>query len=364
MKILQLTFALSSGGAERFLVDLSNELCTYPNTEVVVLMVFDEHMPRMTHYLPDLDKRVKFISAGCKSGYQWKSFIRVFNIIRCEKPDLVHAHCGSMLLYLPALLLRKTKYVHTLHNLAQECLSKKGQYTLNKWFYKKLIKPVTISSICQRSYEQLYGKGRATQITNGRSPIKPSSNLSQVAEEFAQLGIMKNDKVFIHVARCAEQKNQRMLFESFKNIVPSRPNIHLIVLGAHFKESELYDYNGKYNIHILGERDNVGDYLQCSHFFILSSHFEGLPISLLEAISCGVIPISTPAGGVPDVIKDGYNGFLSPSFSQMDFEATILRALSEEDTINRETIKQDYIKEYSMKACTKKYYAVYEETLR
>lgn len=363
MKILQLTYALSSGGAERFLVDLSNELCNRKDTEVVLVMVEDQNKPELVHYLPDLDKRVKFICAGCKSGYHWRSFFSVLKIIRQEKPNVVHAHCGSMLLYLPAFFLRKTAYVHTLHNLAEKCLNNHAQYMLNRWFYKRLIKPVTISLQCQLSYEKLYGKGRATQITNGRSPIVASSKLSDVKIELSQLGITETDKIFIHVARCTPQKNQSLLFESFKTIASKRHDIQLIVLGHGFEGSEFMQYDGKWNIHILGERNNVGDYMLCSHFFILSSNYEGLPISLLEAMSCGLIPVSTSVGGVPDVVENGRNGFLSPSLSQKDFESTILRALANGETINREAIKREYAEKYSMTACAAKYYAVYEDVI-
>lgn len=363
MKILQLTYSLESGGAERFLVDLSNELCNRKDTEVVLLMVEDRNKPELAHYLPDLDERVKFICAGCKSGYHWKSFIRVLNIIKREKPDIVHAHCGSMLLYLPALLIRKTVYVHTLHNLAEKCLNKRGQYTLNKLFYKKLIKPVTISRQCQLSYEKLYGKGRATQITNGRSPITASPKLSLVKQELVDLGIKDTDKVFIHVGRCAPQKNQGLLFESFKSIASKRHDIQLIALGHGFEGSEFIKYDGKWNIHILGEKNNVGDYMLCSHFFILSSNYEGLPISLLEAMSCGLIPVSTSVGGVPDVVENGRNGFLSPSLSQKDFESTILCALANEKSLDRESIKREYAYKYSMTACAAKYYALYRDVI-
>lgn len=361
MKILQLTFSLSSGGAERFVVDLCNELCKRGDTEVVLLMVEDKNKDGAAHYLTDLDNRVKFICAGCKSGYHWKSFIRVLNIIRREKPDVVHAHCGSMLLYLPALLFLKNTYVHTLHNLAEKCINKPAQYTFNKLFYRRRIKPVTISSQCQLSYERLYGKGRATQITNGRSPITASSKLSLVKQELTDIGIKASDKLFIHVARCAEQKNQKLLFESFKSIASKRKDVQLIVLGNGFEGSEFMEYDGKWNIHILGERNNVGDYLLCSDFFILSSIFEGLPISLLEAMSCGLVTVSTPAGGVVDVISDGRNGFLSPSFLQTDFSATIMRALTGEGGIDHRAIIQEYAAKYSMSACAKKYYDIYEK---
>jgi glycosyltransferase involved in cell wall biosynthesis len=52
--------------------------------------------------------------------------------------------------------------------------------------------------------------------------------------------------------------------------------------------------------------------LQSASLFVLPSHNEGLPIALAEGMAAGLPVISTPVGGIPEIIRNGYNGFLVP----------------------------------------------------
>lgn len=357
MKILQITFTLSSGGAERFVVDLSNELVNYPNTEIVLLAVGDDTNPKNRHYLSDLDKRIKYKCVGSPRGNLYIKYWKVLKFIWQEKPDIVHIHCGVRLIYLPSIFMPHIKYVHTLHNLAEKCIKVKAEKFLNLFFYKHLIRPITISKTCQYSYKKLYHNNRSICITNGRSPILPTKCLTQVKKEIAAFKRYSTDVIFINVARCQPQKNHKLLFEAFTDILKVHSDLHLLVIGNGFEHSDFMKYNKLSNIHILGEKNNVGDYLLCSDFFILSSIYEGLPISLLEAMSCGVIPVSTSVGGIPDVIKDGVNGYLSQTLDRKGFRKTIIRALNGD--VKKENVKKSYEDNYSMKVCASKYYKVY-----
>lgn len=361
MKIIQLTYALSPGGAERFVVDLSNQLSENPNNEVILCSIVDDKDPANRHYLPELSERVRYVCLGCASGYAWNSPLRVLRLIQREKPDVVHAHCNATLLYLPSLLCKHSNYVYTLHSLADECIGFKLEYTFNKLFLKRRIYSVTISDKCEKSFQRVYPGLPVTCIPNGRSPIRPTDRLEKVRSEVAGFKSSSTDKVFINVARCGEAKNHQMLFEAFDELTKTKPHLQLIVIGKGFEDSPLWSYSKYPHIHILGLKDNVGDYLLCADFFILSSLWEGLPISLLEAMSCGLIPVCTPAGGIPDVVTDGKTGFISPSFEKADFIQTINRALDHEQAIDRGLVKAAYERQFSMERCAERYYKVYEE---
>lgn len=359
MKILQLSYSLSSGGGERFVVDLCNRLAENPEDEVVLLTTDDESDPRNVHYLGDVSPRVRFVNLHCPSGLCRKAFVEVYRAIKREKPDIVHAHCNLLLLMPPSVLLGHAKYVHTLHNLASVCLHRAWMKGLYHWFYRKRIQPVTISRTCQQSYVELYGDSRAVCITNGREPLRPTG---QVPADVAFLR-KEESPVFIHVARCAAMKNQPRLFRAFDRLQAEGVRFHLVVLGSGYEKEWTKRYAGNPQIHIIGERKNVADYMALADFFVLSSDYEGLPLSLLEAMSLGVVPVCTPAGGIVDVIEDGKNGYCSPSFGDEDFCQTIKRAVDGRGSLSKALIEKEYEENYSMKVCAGKYYGVYRKLL-
>lgn len=82
---------------------------------------------------------------------------------------------------------------------------------------------------------------------------------------------------------------------------------------------------------------------------------EGLPISLLEAMSMGVVPVSTPAGGVCDVIRNCENGYISFSHSSEDYYKTIKDAIANVGGVTSKQIIEEYKEKYSMIACAKAY---------
>ena len=87
--------------------------------------------------------------------------------------------------------------------------------------------------------------------------------------------------------------------------------------------------------------------------------WEGLPISLLEAIACRVVPICTPVGGIPNVIKNGITGYLSKDCGEAYYEKTVAKAIIENGKIDKEILFKEYKKNFSMEECSSKYYKIY-----
>ena len=117
---------------------------------------------------------------------------------------------------------------------------------------------------------------------------------------------------FITIGRMSPQKNQALLLKSFSNIVNYDKNVSLIFIGDGELKEELFALTKQLNIEnyvkYIGNVSKVECFLNKADVFVLSSIYEGLPMTILEAMSIGLPIISTNVGGVKDVVTD--NGLL------------------------------------------------------
>lgn len=113
--------------------------------------------------------------------------------------------------------------------------------------------------------------------------------------------------------------------------------------------------------HILGERMNPLEYLKEADAFALSSEYEGMPISLIEALAVGAVPVCTPVGGIPNAIVDGKNGFLSHDASEKAYYETLKRFFTtDSDHLRQMSVNaKESFSAYSMEECAKKYQQLY-----
>ena len=112
-----------------------------------------------------------------------------------------------------------------------------------------------------------------------------------------------NKKEFGLVARLSPEKNIKYAISLFEKL----PQYNLTIVGSGPLESEFKRYilnKNITNINIVGHKGNVEDYLHLFDAFILTSSMEGIPISILEAMSCGLPIFTTPVGQIPTYFGD------------------------------------------------------------
>ena len=89
----------------------------------------------------------------------------------------------------------------------------------------------------------------------------------------------------------------------------------------------------------------------------MSSVVEGMPISLIEALSCGLVPICTAVGGIVDMIEDGQTGFLSYDLTLDSYVEAIKRfialTINEKNSMKKRCAEKGEL--YSIEECSNKY---------
>lgn len=367
MKILQITFGLSPGGAERFVVDLSNELVKHHEVVLLTLMDDQDNPEKAQFYRFDLNNKVKYKNLGIKKGggFSVKVLWRVYQAMKNEKADVIHLHVHGVVNFCIIgimLLCCKTTIVQTIHTDF-----KIGHSSL---LYKFLFKTVgrvhkmRWVALSQSNYNDMiasYPYLFATRIDNGRAPMTPTSLFEKTKEEVSGYKMSSKTKVFLHVARCVEVKNQRLLVSAFNNFVNEGKDAILLVIGADFDSDEgvaIQKIAGNH-IHFLGTKKNIADYMLNADCFCLSSTYEGLPITILEALLSGVPVVSTPVKGALDVLKNCETGIISKDFSKECYVEALNKAMEGMSELQAKTMAAKNESPYTIRECAKKYEEFY-----
>lgn len=267
-------------------------------------------------------------------GFDLSLMFRIFKFLKNESFDIVNCHLPALFPYLilSLFLIKKSKFFYTIHSevLAEEprkCI----RYIRRYFAISGKLNFVGISKKIGLDFQHVYQLSYPIPVIyNGRkrqSLTSAHNSVQQMIESFKQ---NIDTRVFVAVGRMTKEKNFDMLVRTFASLVDK--NIVLMIVGRdpdNFIEKHKNITSS--NTHYIGSVSNVFDYLLCSDCFIMSSFNEGLPNSMIEAMSAGLPIISTPVGGIPDIIKDGVNGYLSNSTDLFDFIYTIERFLNDSD---------------------------------
>ena len=314
MKILEIIPQLSQGGAERFVVDLCNELSKSDDVTLVVLHSID----RTGFFAKEIRPEVKVISMNKRPGFDFRLFFRLRKLIRKKRPDVIHTHLRAIVYSLLAYLTKpKIKFIHTIHSDA----GKEAGNGISKWcrrfaFLSKRVTPVTISEESQHSFIDFYGI-TPPMIYNGRPQYKESPLLTKAKDELDKLKTDADFAMIVNVARVHPAKNQLSLAKAVESLNKKGKHTDLAIIGRNDDSpiTPQLQALGCKQLHLLGMRSNPRDYMKAADAFCLSSVYEGMPITLIECFSVGAIPICTPVGGIVNMIDDGKNGILSAGTS-------------------------------------------------
>lgn len=296
MKIIQIIPAFALAGAEIMCENLIYEL-TKAGHQVVVVSLFEYHSA-ITERLEAADIDVRYLNK--KQGLDLSMVGKLYRLFKTEKPEVVHTHLYALKYMVPAAVFADVKKrVHTVHNIAEKetgSLARK----LNRIFFKccKVI-PVALSELVRDTIKKEY------RLKNERIPVIFNGiDLSKCIpkEAYSVNGCF----TILHVGRFSEQKNHKGLLEAFRVFHEKYPGSRLQLIGEGEKrvETEVFVHESGLvgAVDFLGVQDNVYEYMHEADVFVLPSLYEGLPMTLIEAMETGLPIVATAVGGVPDML--------------------------------------------------------------
>ena len=154
----------------------------------------------------------------------------------------------------------------------------------------------------------------------------------------------KKGNYILYTGRLETRKGLIDFIESAKYVCPESADIKFILTGKgtikNYLERKINELGLKKNFYFAGfvDRGTLLEYYQNATIYVLPSYYEGLPTTLLEAMSCGIPLIATDVKGSSEVITDGETGLLVPPRDPKKLAEAILRLLDDEELRERISI--------------------------
>lgn len=307
MRILYLLFSFTTGGTERLIADICNEMIKQ-NEQVYLYIINNLYSDSL---LKALDKgvNVHLQKRPAGKGQRGKTIWDITKYIIKNKIDVIH--CNSFntpeLLLLHGIAFKKTKIIYTIHGMEQFQVLNKV-----KVLYRNLIcdKYITVSESVRRDIIK-YG-AKAEKIVTVYNAIDFRKFHKEEAKCFD-----KNNIVVGNAARIDPKiKGQDVLIKAIALIKNKYPGIKCIFAGEADKKHqqdyrELVELSKRLgierNIVFLGNVEDIRDFLKQIDIFVLPSNHEGFGISLIEAMAMGIPCIASNINGPAEIIgRDSY----------------------------------------------------------
>lgn len=353
MKILQVIPYFCFGGAETMCENLTYAL-RQAGHSVTVVSLYGERTP-ISLRMEKAGVKVRYLDK--KLGLDLSMVPKLVRIIKEEAPDAVHTHLDVIKYAVAAARIAGVRHcIHTVHNVAEEEAEGRLQKIINGTYFRLgWSTPVALSPKVQDSIVAFYGrkKARVPVIYNGIDLSRCIPKVDYAAETVRM----------IHIGRFNHQKNHRGVLEAFALLLKTCPNCCMDLLGDGELRPKMEEYARELEIadrvRFLGNQQNVYDYLHEADIFLLPSHFEGMPMTILEAMGTGLPVVATRVGGVPDMLTDGESGLLTEiepeavaQTLELLVEDRILRermgrnALEESRKFSSRTMAENYVRLY------------------
>ncbi len=298
---------------------------------------------------------------------------KLVDVARFEKLDIVHVHYAiphASVAYMAKKIMEsqglKLPFITTLHGTDITLVGKNESYNPVVTFAINQSDAVTSvsNSLKIETYKHFNIQKEIEVIPNF---IDLRRFNKQRRDHFRRAIAPNNERLVVHASNFRPVKRVGDVVKVFHNISKVIPSKLLMIGDGPQRdriEKECRETSDCENIRFLGKIDVVEEILSICDLFVLPSESESFGLAALEAMACQVPVISTNTGGLPEVIKQGYNGFMSNVGDIEDMSKNAIHIL--EDTNRLMTFKSNalsHAKTFDITNVLPIYEALYKKVL-
>jgi len=245
---------------------------------------------------------------------------RLIDILLDERPDILHSHRykENILGGMAHTKCNIKHLVQTVHGI-QEGFSGLQRLKMNTYMFlndrftrRHFEKIIAVSHDIERHISAKFGAGKVVTIHNAVDTSKRPSRSRD--EMMSELGLNPVHAVIGAVGRLVPIKGFDVLIDAAAAILRKQPDIKLVIAGDGPLRQELEARVGRLgindNVTFTGFRDDILDVINVLDIVAVTSYHEGIPISVLEAMSLEKVVVSTNVGGMKEIIENNVSGVL------------------------------------------------------
>ena len=273
---------------------------------------------------------------------------KIIKTVRDAKLDLIHSHYAiphAMSAYMAREIVG-VPYVLTLHGSDVHTLGLDPAYRpVVKHTIEKADAVTAVSEFLKKKAHEELGIEREINVIpnfidvvqfkhrNGTRLMVESGCVSvRKTEEAKELD--PESKILLHASNFRKVKRVVELIEIMRIVADHYPKVRLIIAGdgptrieveRKIEALDLCD-----NVHLLGVKSNMQEIMCSADVFLLNSTLEGMPLVLLEAMACSLPVVTTPAGGIPELVRPNKDGIVTEGFGIDEYAQAIIEILDDD----------------------------------
>lgn len=344
IRILHLIPTLSSGGAERLLVDVVSNTSKEDFEHIICVIrgtdFFASRLHRSGYKIIPLNEFEKhpFLSASRK----------LRKIIGRYKPDIIQSWLfdANIIARLAIIGKRKPSLITSIHSPDYDAETiKAGNWSPYKIEILRLIDKITaritkphfvccshfVADSCRKNLG--VNPSDVSVIYNLVEPKNLSCQPDEPDSIRQSLGIPEDGFVYINVGRLDPPKGQAYLLKAFQRVLLQIPRAYLVLIGAGPSETDYRELAQslkiEHRVYFLGRKKEIGAYLEMADVFVFPTLFEGFGIALVEAMAKKIPCIATRLDVIEEIIDDQVSGLLVPPRAEEDIAEAMIRLYEE-----------------------------------